>query len=262
MKSICLFILFLCLASPLSGGVVDDGLKQISMNDRLLMRQFVKLNLRLHQASHVIYFDNKPVCLASVWLKSPKRLFTDVLWIKGLRAFKKHEHLFPHPNFIFNIETIGEDDKWKSINLYVINKRALSKCLIKNSHIFQEKLGEHFNFSQFVSQLENGIGLSFLIDNNEMLLGILLGYGEESCRLYQTMRSNYKSMVPPDTDTYCGINIKTPNMHRLFPIGFAGNPNSTEVQNLVATYEKELNIFWNAYKKKDPLLFFLKCICE
>ncbi len=95
MKNTCLLILILCLTYPLSGGGIDEGLKQIPTNDRLLMRQFVELNLRLHQASHVIYFDNKPVCLASAWLKSPKRLFKDVLWVKGLNAFKKHEHLFP-----------------------------------------------------------------------------------------------------------------------------------------------------------------------
>ena len=145
MKNSCLLILLLCLTSPLLGGSVADGLKQIPLNDRLLMRQFVELNLRLHQASHVIYFENKPVCLASAWLKSPKRLFVDVLWIKGLRAFMKHEHLFPHPNFIFNMETIGESDEWKSINLFIINKRALNKCLTKNGPIFQEILGKKYN---------------------------------------------------------------------------------------------------------------------
>jgi hypothetical protein len=260
MKSNCLFILF--LVAPLYGGVVADGLKQIPMHDRLLMRQFVELNVKLHQASHVIYFDNKPVSLASVWIKSPKRLFADVMWIKGWRAFKKHEHLFPHPNFIFNLEIYEEDTDWKSASLFIINKRALNKCLIEHSRIFQKILGQDFNFEWFISQLESGNGVTSLINNNEMLLGLLLGFGEASCSTYQEMRNNYKGTIPPHTEEYCPIDVKSPNMRKLLPIGFMGNPTSKEVQSLVSLYECELNAFWNSYKKEDPLVFFLECICE
>ncbi len=89
-----------------------------------------------------------------------------------------------------------------------------------------------------------------------------MGYGEESCRLYQEMQDNYKENIPPHTPDYCPLDIKSPNMQKLFPIGFMGNPNSVESQKLICLYESELKKFWNVYKKAAPLEFFLECICE
>ncbi len=60
------------------------------------MRKFVEINFQWHQLSHVIYCDNKPMCLATAYLKSPGKQPMDTFWIKGWKAFKKHEHLFPH----------------------------------------------------------------------------------------------------------------------------------------------------------------------
>ncbi len=123
MKTVCFVVLLLFVASPLSGGIVDSGLKKISLNDKLLMKHFVETTVRLFQASHVIYFDNKPVCLASTWVNSPQRRFDEILWMRGWHAFKKHEHLFPHPNFIFSFEIDTEDSPWNSASLFIINKR-------------------------------------------------------------------------------------------------------------------------------------------
>jgi len=58
------------------------------------------------------------------------------------------------------------------------------------------------------------------------------------------------------------INVRTPKGCKLFPMTFMGNPENNETQNLVAEYENELNPFWNIYKKDDPLILFLKCICN
>jgi len=242
--------------------VVNDGLKQISLNDKLAIREFVKLNLVWHQASHVIYFDNKPMSLASARLKSPDRQLMDIVWIKGWKAFKRHEHLFPHPNFIFNSEIDEEDDDWKSINLFIINKRALAQCFNYHLHIFQEVLGKICSFNWFVRELENKKSVYEIVKNDERLLGILLGYGEESATIFQHHQTFGLSNCSSELDLYRPIDAKVPQGCTLFPVVIMGNPHSTEVQSLMSTYEKELEIFWHDYQKQDPLVLFLKCICE
>lgn len=262
MRFVWFFCLFLWVTSSLFGETVEQALKQVSLNDKLLMKKFVKLNIKLNQAAHVVYFENKPMCLVSTRIKSPKLLFNNLLWSKGWMAFKKNEHLFPHLNFIFSSHIHDEKNGWQTMDLFIINKRALSKCLAKHLHIFREVLGQDFAPELFISKLEEDVKINSLINNNEMLLGILLGYGEESSRAYQEMRNKYKGRTPPHTETYCAINIKTPSMQKIFPIGFLGNPHSTEVESLKSVYEEELDVFWKIYKKKDPLVLFLECISQ
>lgn len=261
MKNYCLLVL-LFLGIPLLGSSVKENLKQISLNDKLLMKEFVELTIRQANAGHVIYFDNKPVCLGGTFIKSPQIRFDNILWLKGWKAFKRNEHLFAHPNFIFNTHLFEKEEGWQTLDLFIINKKALCRCVNQHLNLFQEILGSHFTYESFLAQIESGHSLSSLIHYNEMLLGILLGFGEESCRAYQEMRNKYKGGVPPWTETYCGIEIKSPNIRKIFPIGYMGNPQSLEVQKLAATYEKELEIFWNIYRKQDPLVFFLECICQ
>ena len=104
MRIISGYILCFSLTTSLFAGVVNDGMKCMSLNDKCLMKEFVKINFQWHQMAHTICFENKPVCLASCWKKSPQRRYSDIRWIKGWKSYKKYEHLLPHPNFIFNIQ--------------------------------------------------------------------------------------------------------------------------------------------------------------
>lgn len=257
-----LFTLFMLFSAPLFGGVTDSGLKQISLNDKLRIRAFVEINLKWHQLAHVIYFDNKPMCLTSARLKSPDKQSMDVYWIKGWRAFKKNEHLFPHPNFIFNTEIDEDQEGWKSINLVIVNKRALVKCLNNHLCFFQEVLDEDFSCDWFISELERNKNIFTILKNDERLIGILLGYGKESASVFRNHQIlNPDILLSDDANTYCPIDAQAPKGCKFFPIVIMGNPHSEEVQNLMSIYDKELEEFWSVYRNRDPLELFLKCIC-
>lgn len=256
-----LISLFILLTLPLSGGVVSSGLKHVSLHDKLRMKKFVEINFEWHQLSHVVYFNNKPMCFTTAYLRSPDKQPMDTFWIEGWKAFKKNEHLFPHPNFIFNVHIEDSEKDWKSISLFIINKRALIKCFNDHSHIFQQILGSQCTIDWFLSALESQKNIYELLRNDERLLGILLGYGKESAMaFYQAVNSC--DGIPSHTNHYCPVESKTRSGCTLFPVVIMGNPDSLEVQNLISTYERELDEFWCIYRKQDALELFLKCICD
>ncbi len=57
-------------------------------------------------------------------------------------------------------------------------------------------------------------------------------------------------MTPPQTETYCRIDLNTPRGCTIHPVVFMGNPQSKEVQELKCQYEKELEDFWKFSKEK------------
>lgn len=242
---------------------MSEGLRQIPKQDILLMKEFVKLNFKWNQAAHVIFFQNKPSCLAAAFVKLPDKDFHSLLWIKGWEAFKKHEYLFPHPNFMFisHLEEGGEDD-YQTLNLFIINKRALAKCLDRHMPVFQTVVGKHFCYEWFVSELERGRNVDEIIKNDQMLLGILLGYGKESSKAFKDCLDQKLQSFFLREDGYCGNSPEVPEKCDCFPVAFMGNPHSKEVKNLLLEYKQELESFWDMYQKKDPLVLFLEGICE
>lgn len=262
MKKIALF--FLCLLiQPIFGQTVEDGLRQIPFNEKMCMRAFFDNAIKNDQAGHVLYFDSKPACLTGPILKDKHRGLSDIVILKGWNAFKKHEHLFPHANYIFNSEVFEAGQDFKVFHIYIINRKSTLNCIQKHFTLFKEILGETFTANEFITTLENGMPLSSAINHDEMLRGLLLGYGLESSKTYKNLHTewNFKN-APPWTDTYQGINLNRPTKCKIIPVVFIGNPQSTEVRQLKSTYETELEVIWNAYQTKDPLIFFLECICK
>lgn len=173
-------VLFSFITIPLFGGMVQERMKEVPLKEQFLMNEFVKLNFEWFQYSHVLFFDNKPISLASAFLKSPENSIRDLLWIEGLRSFKQYEYLFPHPNYIFSMNIFEEDEEgYQEMDLFIINKRSLAKCCTKHLMIFKKILGDQFSYEWLVSELKNK-KLFQVIKKDQMLLGILLGYGKES----------------------------------------------------------------------------------
>lgn len=247
---------------PLFGSSVEEKLKQVPLNEKICMRKFFDFAIKNDQAAHVIFFDNKPVCFTGVVVRDKHKTFKDILYLKGWHAFKKNEQLFPHSNFIFN-EKIFADENLKIINIYIINKRAIVTCLQEHANLFKKTFGPDFNPKKFISQLEGGYLMTSLINDDEMLLGILLGFGEESSKAFQEEQKNYTGDFAPNwSDTYCGIEGKRPKGCKIYSVGFMGNPNSPEVKALIATYDKELEAIWEIYQQsKDPLNIILERLC-
>ena len=258
--------LFFCLlwTTSIFGNVVEEGVRQISLNERFCMKAFFDQAIKHNQAAHVLYFMNKPVCITCSALKHKDKTFKDVLALRGWRAFKKHEHLFPHPNFIFSENIFESGNDCKVLHIYVINKKSLSNCLDEHCMLFKKILGQEFSSGHFIEKLEKGRPLPSLLNDNEELLGILLGYGEESAHAFKEVRAQCtETFAPAPTDTYCRIDLNSPQGCEIFPVVFMGNPHSPEVQQLIFTYEKELEDVWEKYKQsKNPLKMVLEQLCS
>jgi hypothetical protein len=261
---VLIFSFFLVFGNYVFGNVVDDGIKQTSFHERICMKIFFDRAIKYDQAAHVLYFKNKPICMTGVALRYQGKTYKDILALNGWRAFKKNEHLFPHPNFIFSENIFEAGNDCKILHIYFINKESLKTYLAEYQSLFQKVLGKEFSSQTFIAQLETGIPLPKLLNEDEMLLGILLGYGEESALAFKEMRSHStESYAPPSTEKYCRIDLERPKGCKIDPVVFMGNPQSAEVLKLRSTYEQELEEVWSLYKKSNNLLkSVLEKLCE
>jgi len=263
MRVILLYI-FISFGNLLFSCNIDASLKKTFFFERYCMKAFFDQAVKHDQAAHVLYFDNKPACRTGSFLSKEDKTFKDRLSLKGWNSFKKNEHLFPHPNFIFSEYILEDGDDFKILHIYLINKRVLKSCLTRHKTLFQEILGPGFSSEEFISQLEFGCSLPSLLYEDEMLLGIILGYGEESAQAFKEVRKKCTNFyAPPPTETYQRIDLKRPENCKIHPVVFMGNPNSPEVRELVSTYEQELQEIWPIYNKsKKPLKTVLEKLCE
>lgn len=256
MNKLYTLILSLSLSSFLFGNDVDSGIKKLSFLEKRHMKTFFDKAIKNDQAGHVLYFKTKPVALIAIVLESNgKAIKEETKALKGWKALKKHQNLFPHSNFIFTENIFNPDKDLSVLHVYMINKKSLESCLDKYKQCFEEILGKDFSTNKFIAQLEQSPSLPSLIKNDPLLMGLLLGYGEESSKAFKNLESQ-----PPQTIK--GININKPKECDFMPIMFVGNPNSTEVKKLVSTYEQELGEMWSNYQKsKKPLKTVLEKLC-
>jgi hypothetical protein len=249
------------VSASLFGAVAEEGIKQIPLNDRIFIKSFFDHAIKNDQIAHVLFFENKPACLVAVILKHRNKPYSEIIHLKGWRSFKRYEHFFPHPNFIFSENVVKFDEDFKVLHIYMINKQSFVKCLEQNLLLFKQELGEEFSSEIFISCLENGASLPALLRHDEMLLGLLLGFGEESSRIYKEIDSGH--LTAPFFKEPQFFDLKRPQGCKIAPIAFMGDPNSKEVQKLGAIYEGELEKFWKRYKAtKNPLKMIFQQLCE
>ncbi len=210
-----LFIFFVFFPLSISGHVIDKGLKELSFHEKACMKTFFVRAMQYASISHVLFYDNKPMCIIPIIIKHKGKSFSEIQSLDGWQIFKKYEQLFPHNNFIFNTQTVEFSQDFKVLHIYLINKKALENCLDQYLPFFDQMLGS-FSKKTFIEQLETGCPLATLINKNDFLLGILLGFGRESSKAYMEMNSTITSYDEP----YCGIEVKNPKGCKFFPITF------------------------------------------
>lgn len=240
----------------------EERFKEISMDEKISMRKFFDHAIKKDQLGHILLFDSKPMCLTSVVLKDRHKTFNDLLCLKGWYAFKRNEVYFPHPNFLI-IEENFKSGSLEVIHIYFINKRALKKCLHTYSAIFKENLDEDFSEEDFLSKIETKRKITSEIKNNQLLLGIMLGYGLESSAVYKEKHLiNTNRDIPVRSETYYDIRSKSLKKNKITPVNFMGNPNSPEVKKLIGIYDLELEEILKQYNRKNnSLMFALEYLC-
>lgn len=239
---------------------VEAELKSISYEDRFFLNNFFYDFFFYNLLGHVLFYNTKPACLWIFSIEPHQQHFLEKLEARGWIVWKKYEHLFPHPRFIFVEEEI-ELNKRKYIQVMVINKQSLAVCLKKHCAVFNSVLGEHFSVETFITQVEKEKKISSLIREDEHLLGIILGYGEESAAAFK--EKNGQGLCLADVAPYHRIDIQKPQRCVIIPVGFVGNPHSQEVQGLARAYESELAALWTKYKcSRNTLRLVLEQLCS
>jgi hypothetical protein len=257
-----LIFIFTLFAARLWGGLVEEGLQKLSLQERIYLEKFFEEAVERDQAAHVLYFTNKAVCLTGPVLKDRDKSFKDVQLLKGWVIFKKNEHLFPHPNFLFSESIFKPDNDFRVLHIYIINKNTLTKCLNQNLDLFRELI-PNFSIEEFIALLEQGMPLPALLRDNEELLGVLLGFGTESSKAFRENTCDVQPFAAVQTEEYQRIDLKCPKDCAISPVVFMGNPNSKEVQALSSIYEEELAQFWEYYRNsKEHLKVILRRLCE
>jgi hypothetical protein len=268
----CLIFLLICFfvsSSPIRAQDVKLSLSQIPHREQVLLEELFSFFIQWEQLSHVLFFETKPACFTGIPIncnhsitppcisKDPLK-FQDEL-CEGWNIWKKYEHLFNHPNFIISeeIRQIEKGEKHGTmIDVFFINKKSFLNCLEQYADIFKKELGEGFYPEGFLKEVEEKKMLRSLIKHDEMLLGLLLGYGYEASSAFKEEKLGHI------TDILTKPIGKKLKGCKFAPVSFKGNPLSKESQNLTDKYSDELNQIWNTYQDRNLLEVTLGKLCS
>ena len=101
-------------------------------------------------------------------------------------TWERYKHLFPIENYLFLrepniINDPGETSEFKCDLIFFIDKKIFIKTVEKHRRLFETILDKKIEPRKFLEEVEDGkISFQKSIGNNNMLLGILLGYGKHN----------------------------------------------------------------------------------
>ena len=270
-----LTMIMLSLSSLAWASGVDTALQQIPYREQVYLQHFFHKQIQHSQLGYPIFFSDKPAAHVVVNVKRCNSYYPYTVAGKGWQVWKKYEHLFPHPNFIFCEE---KQTNTKYVHLVVVNKESLRKVVVANEELFREVLDElylklfkqPFSLDLFITMLEKFKYLKPLIWYDEALYGLILGYGRESsvnCKRYR--KEGY-----PEDGRWAGIpgDRKKMIIHGkggktyvktfgIRPVRFGGDPESKEVQALAKTYEEQCIQLRRMFRRKGCLKPVLEALC-
>ena len=257
-KFTVLTFLFLFWFQNLSADWVDNQLKHLSLGERASLRHFFGTVIKEDHLGHVLFFSNKPACFGGGFIKGERSL-DKKLFMKGWRVWKAKEHLFPHSDYIIHDEVVDFGGENVALHIYFINKKTLLETLMRQEEKLREGLGKDFSKEVFVRNLEQG-NLFPLIDADQALLGILLGYGVESSvafRQNDEAKQKKGDLIHPVEVIFC----TSKKEFLVHPVTFMGNPESDEVKSLQEKYGQELEKINEIYLRRDLLKISLQALC-
>lgn len=252
--------------SQLFAELNEKNFKRLSHREKSMLRNFFETTIKMDQLGHVLFFSTKPACFFIVNTANEEDVLT-----KAWRTWKFKEHLFQHPNFILYEETCD-----KKSYIYFINKQTLLSKFSFQEELLKQLFGESFSIKDFIAQLEKNT-LNTLISKNQVLLGLLLGYGIESSldypgylapdpyvpgkeltRVICVADEKITTLQVGEEVTICKFNSKVP----IHPVSFIGNASSEEVKNLKKIYSQELEKIELIYQCKNLLQLCLQRLCS
>lgn len=255
-------ILLLLVGSKLSAHSIDVSIKQLTLQEKLQLEYFFDTAVKRDHLGHVLFFSTKPACLSVINITEKDQ----ELFAQGWSVWESKKDLFQHPNFVVYKEVCEN-----RIYIYFINKKTLLSLATSKEPQLKQLFGEAFSTKVLIEQLEQKTFPS-LICKDQVLLGVLLGYGIESSRQYEQYcagaRQDLTGILCADDEkietiqlenvTFCQLNNKA----QIHPVTFIGDPHSKEVKNLKDIYSEELEKIELLYQNRDLLRLCLEKLCN
>ncbi len=241
MKSI--FLAIFLLFWPLEGKGVSEKLQSIPSKDREKIEFFFSYLVQHANLGFVLFGDTKTAAFCSIPIVCKHALLpksvtkTPLKYQKNLKQswaiWTRYRNRFKHPNII----VCEEYDRFKKsafLQLIFIDKSKLMILLEQYREDFEEVLGENFSSANFVAKIEKTGKLRPLINRDEKLFGLILGFGKESSTGFKNMQNE------EEKDPKFKLAGYRPKGCCIVPVSFRGNPDSTEVKIFVEAYTREI----------------------
>lgn len=227
---------------------IQNQIERIPEEERLFLEKLFHKLIRSESLGYVL-FGSKPISLSGYFIELPLGNIlkgSDNFAVKqGWAIWKKHEHLFPHPNYLIFEEDHVRGDK-DVHPIYFINKNNLLQTITNNVEAFRRELGADFNPETFLVEISKKQSISDLINFHDGLLGIMLGYGAESSMQYHKRELILREQPP---FIYEAFNLQAVSQYPLYknsiipediqPIQFVGHPESQSVKSILEQNAKE-----------------------
>lgn len=162
------------------------SLNQLSFEDQQALSRLFYVIMRNEHGAYTLFGD-KAVSLSGEPMITPVENLLrgqrcgSIFW-KCWQVWKAHATAFSHPHYLLFEDIYGSNENNNSV--IFINKKQLIQVVNQHLTIFQKILGNDFTSEKFLHQIESEHRLTSLIQDNQLLWGILLGYGVHNSQLY------------------------------------------------------------------------------
>lgn len=269
-KHYCFFLLFFWASLVESNEAVSEEIKNIPQNEKESLEFFFKRAISVESFGFVLFGD-KPMaltmftrteCLSEYEKKTnPFLIFAYVnnehgKFRKGYEAWKKYQHLFPSKNYVFIEYHIPVHQETTYIML--LNKSAFLATVQQHLPDFKQTLGEHITPQAVLEEMQHTKDPFKTLKHNNLLLGILFGYGRHNALFFQKKYAFLKKF--PQKKQECPYKLQMFNVSKL-PLNsmmlelphFAADFDNLETQLLQRKYFYQRRLILNRYKSADFL---------
>jgi hypothetical protein len=208
-----LFIVFLnCKINANQGQGLEDYFYNISNEDKKDIEVLFTSLFKIQPFAYTVYFD-KPMSFSEISLNSNPYsspleslsylFFEDELkfimfpyapskraYRKGWQTLEKYQKFFNHEKFLFIYRKFNGYGK-----IFLINRKKFKEIAMKHIHLFKKILGENFSPELLLKQIEQpNADIKELLNHNQTLLGILLGFGKHNAQLFELREQLYAKL--------------------------------------------------------------------
>jgi hypothetical protein len=253
---LCFFVFF---SSFLCGKNVQSVLDFIPYDDRNDL-EYLFRHIFLHQDGAYVIFGDKPVSCAaglitSSWKTTAKEAAQRGKLYRTWKVWLNYKHRFEISKYLLvsEIREFAKSDT-KVLFIYVINKDRFIEVIHDNLSLFESLLQSKIFPELILHDLEEEKCTFFSsIQRNEILFGILLGYGSHNASLF-SKRSQYSLILNKSKEMRLkSAKVEYHSMMFVNPIQFVMDATHAESLFLKRKYEEHHRLISSIYLEGNIL---------